>query len=137
MTHHSDKLDMALAVAPGEQLTVPARLEYDTDDPFAVRLVFHPGAAYSVTWVMARQLLARGLFRPSGEGDVQIRPTGAGPDAELNLVLSSPYGIALLHVPLTAVATWLMRTYELVPEGHEADDVDIDTELARLLHGAA
>ncbi|WP_030184944.1 SsgA family sporulation/cell division regulator [Streptomyces sp. NRRL S-813] len=137
MNYQSDQLDMALAVAPGEQLTVPARLEYDTDDPFAVSLVFHPGAAYSVTWVMARELLARGLFQPTGQGDVQIRPTGSGPEAELNVILSSPYGIALLYLPLAAVAIWLENTYQLVPEGHEADGLDIDAELARLLHGAA
>lgn len=40
-------------------------------------------------------------------------------------------------MPLLAVAIRLEGAYELVPEGHEADGLGLDAELARLLHGAA
>ncbi|MEV7395396.1 SsgA family sporulation/cell division regulator, partial [Streptomyces sp. NPDC091215] len=62
-------------------------------------------------------------------------PTGSGTDAELNLVLSSPSGVARLTAQLSAVAQWLERTYGLVPAGHETNSFDVDAELSRLLHG--
>ncbi|RPE46897.1 sporulation and cell division protein SsgA [Streptomyces sp. Ag109_O5-1] len=136
MTSYSDQvLYMGLAGAPGERFVVPTRLVYEAHDPFAVRFVFHPDTDYSVQWVMARDLIAQGLSRPSGQGDVRIWPTGSGDDAELNLVLSSPSGVARLTAQLSAVAQWLERTYGLVPAGHETNSFDVDAELSRLLHG--
>jgi hypothetical protein len=61
---------------------------------------------------------------------------GAGPDAVLNLALSSPHGDARLRARLPAVAEWLKRTYFLIPAGREGDELDVDAELSRLLYGA-
>ncbi|WP_179382200.1 SsgA family sporulation/cell division regulator [Streptomyces sp. SA15] len=99
--------------------------------------VFHTDTDRSVPWVLARDLPAQGLLRPSGQGDVHIWPVGHGPDAEPNIALSSPQGTARLTAPLATVAQWLQRTYQSVPAGREADGLDVDGELARLLHGAA
>ncbi|MBO1417367.1 SsgA family sporulation/cell division regulator [Streptomyces sp. FH025] len=85
---------MALLLPSGEPVTVPALLSYRTHDPLAVRIVFHTPTAGHVPWVFARDLLAQGLHRPSGHGDVQIWPTEAGHEKVLNLALTSPQGTA-------------------------------------------
>ncbi|WP_409474432.1 SsgA family sporulation/cell division regulator [Streptomyces sp. HC307] len=130
-------LYMGLALAPDERIAVPTRLSYEAHDPFAVHIVFHPGTDRSVIWILARDLLVEGLFRPSGQGDVRVRPKGSGSDAELHLALSSPHGAARLTAPLPEVAQWLERTFCVVPAGHEADGLDWDAELSRLLPGTA
>ncbi|GAB3000691.1 SsgA family sporulation/cell division regulator [Streptomyces pseudoechinosporeus] len=138
MTSYIDQmLYTELVLASDERIAVPTRLLYKARDPFAVHLVFHPDADRAVPWVLARDLLAQGLLRPSGQGDVHLWPVGCGPDAELNIALSSPQGTARLTAPLATVAQWLERTYQSVPVGREADGLDVDGEVARLLHGAA
>ncbi|WP_405876832.1 SsgA family sporulation/cell division regulator [Streptomyces sp. NBC_01136] len=139
MTRYVDQvLYMELVLTPEERgVTVLTRLRYDPHDPFAVSVVFHTDVNGSVPWFFARDLLARGVLRPSGQGDVQVWPTGEGPDAVLNLALSSPHGAARLTAPLAVVTQWLDRTYRLVPMGRETDGLDFDAELSRLLHGAA
>ena len=135
MANYADQTRyMGLVLAPDERIMVPTRLVYGAHDPFAVHIVFDPGTERSVSGILARDLLAQGLFRPSGQGDVHIWPTGSGPGAELNLALSSPHGFARLTSPLPLVARWLERTYRLVPSGTEADGFDVDAELSRLLH---
>ncbi|WP_030181552.1 SsgA family sporulation/cell division regulator, partial [Streptomyces sp. NRRL S-813] len=136
MNDYADQpLRMRLVLPSDERIIVRARLVYETCDPFAAHIVFHPGSDHSVTRSLARDLLAQGLSQPSGEGDVHIWPTGSGPDAELHLALYSPHGTARLTAPLPVVAQWLNRTYWLVPAGHEADGFDVDAELSQLLSG--
>ncbi|WP_046731787.1 SsgA family sporulation/cell division regulator [Streptomyces humi] len=130
-------LHMELVLPSGERLAVPTLLRYSAKDPFAAVLDFHTGTDHQVRWVLDRDMLAEGLRRPTGRGDVRLRPTGTGPRTELSLILSSPHGRAQLLAPLRVVAQWLGRTYELVPSGQEAEGLDVDAELSRLLHGAA
>lgn len=138
MTGRVDQtLDMELVLASGEAVSLRTRLSYRSYDPLAVHAHFRTDADDLVPWVFARDLLAQGLLRPSGQGDVQVWPGGAGPEAVLNLALSSPDGTAWLRAPLAEVAGWLERTYRLVPAGRETDGCDLDAELSRLLPGAA
>ncbi|MFB6815526.1 SsgA family sporulation/cell division regulator [Streptomyces sp. NPDC056347] len=136
MAYHLDQpLDMHLVLAPHEHVTVPARLRYRPNDPYAVSFAFRTGAESPVTWTFARDLLADGLLRLAGEGDVLLWPSGTGHHAVLNIALSSPAGRARLAAPLREVTDWLTRTYQLVPAGRETDDLDVEAELCRLLHG--
>ncbi|MFJ9558620.1 SsgA family sporulation/cell division regulator [Streptomyces fuscichromogenes] len=130
-------LDMELVLPPGERLAVPTLLHYSVQDPFAAVFVFCTGADREVRWALDRDMLAKGLRRPVGRGDVRLRPTGSGPGTELSLTLCSPHGRARLAAPLRVIAQWLGRTYALVPSGQEAEGLDVDAELSRLLHGAA
>ncbi|MGP4091948.1 SsgA family sporulation/cell division regulator [Streptomyces sp. KR55] len=132
-----EPLYMELVLTAEERMTVPTQLRYEPHDPFAVCLDFHVGTDLSVPWFMARDLLAEGLYRPTGQGDVRVWPTGSGPDAELNLALSSPHGTARLIAPLPVVAQLLRRAYQMVPAGRETERLDLDAELSRLLHGIA
>ncbi|MFF9401388.1 MULTISPECIES: SsgA family sporulation/cell division regulator [unclassified Streptomyces] len=137
MAYHLDKsLDMELVLAPDEHVTVPASLRYGSDDPYAVTFAFHTGTEAPVTWTFARDLLADGVLRPTGDGDIRLWPSGAGHGMVLNLALSSPAGRARLAAPLRVVTDWLTHTYHLVPAGRETDDLDVEAELCRLLHGA-
>ncbi|MFG2730304.1 SsgA family sporulation/cell division regulator [Streptomyces canus] len=131
------RLDTKLVLPFGERISIPSVLSYRTDDPFAVHLIFHADTEHTISWAFDRNLLAGGLCRPCGPGDVYIWPTGMGSDAELHLVLSSPHGTARLVAPLPVLAQWLDRTYALVPAGQETDGWDVDAELSLLLHGAA
>jgi len=116
-----------------QHATVPlvASLFYSGDDPYAVRMAFHVGTDEPVEWIFARDLLAHGMAAPAGEGDVKVWPSSDGDT--LNLVLSSPFGQAHFEVPTAAMATFLRRTYDAIPAGHEGDFFDISGELDGLL----
>ena len=124
---------MQLVLSSGAHVSVPTRLSYSTQDPYAVHVVFDAYGDAPVTWVFARDLLAEGVLRPSGLGDVRIWPATSKRRGMLNLALCSFDGYALLTAPLAMVMPWLKRTYELVPAGQEAQTIDFDDWLSRLL----
>ncbi|GAA3482215.1 SsgA family sporulation/cell division regulator [Streptomyces yanii] len=136
MAYYLDKsLDMQLVLAPHEHVTVSACLRYGSDDPYAVTFAFHTGSEAPVTWTFARDLLADGILRQTGDGDIRLWPSGTGHHMVLNLALSSPAGHARLAAPLRVVTDWLTRTYRLVPAGQETEGLDVEAELCRMLHG--
>lgn len=123
-------------VAPdATTLPVRASLRYDPADPYAVHVVFHAKSAsgVAVTWSFARELLVAGLDEPAGVGDVRIWPWAAPRDDLVALALSSPDGNALFEVPRSVLVRFLRRTYTAVPRRREADHLDIDTAVSRLL----
>lgn len=119
-------------VLPG-QSSVPLAvvLHYSAGDPYAVHADFRTSAEESVEWVFARELLAEGVRRPTGEGDVRVWPSTEDEPPVVYLALTSPDGQALLHAPVEALTGFLHRTYELVPPGLES--VDIDATVQALL----
>jgi len=134
--------DVALRlVASGEDgdtgddgLLLRATLRYDPADPFAVQATFWTGEE-SVSWVLARDLLSDGLLAHAGVGDVRVWPQ-ARQDGDPGLVLvelTSPDGQATLAVDATDLGAFLLRTFEVVPQGCETDFLDLDNVLARLL----
>jgi Streptomyces sporulation and cell division protein, SsgA len=129
----SADLDLHLVVP--EHIAVPlvASLSYSGDDPYAVSMAFHVGTDDPVEWIFARGLLAEGMERPAGEGDVHAWPSPGNDGDTLNIALSSPFGEALFEAPAVAVAAFLRRTYEAVPPGYEGDFVDIEGEIEDLL----
>ncbi|MFF5262879.1 SsgA family sporulation/cell division regulator [Actinomadura viridis] len=126
--------ELGLRLVVPDRTTVPllAGLEYAADDPYAIRMAFYVGEDEPVEWIFARELLTVGIVREVGDGDVEVRPAGAGEDI-LHIALSSPFGNALFEVPLSPLADFLHRTYEMVPAGRETEFIDIDAELENLL----
>ncbi|MBM9506290.1 SsgA family sporulation/cell division regulator [Streptomyces sp. KK5PA1] len=61
-----------------DDLRFPVWLAYHPQDCFAVRLTLGPAGEEGATWVFSWELLAAGLTRPTGEGDVQVAPAPAG-----------------------------------------------------------
>ena len=136
--------ELGLRLVAAEQAVVPlvASLHYSGSDPYAIRMAFHVGAEDPVEWIFARDLLADGLLKPEGDGDVQIWPSSSatgpdgyiqGPLSVLNIKLSSPFGEAHFEAPAEAIASFLDRTYRIVRMGQETEAIDIDTELNSLL----
>ncbi|MFB7917682.1 SsgA family sporulation/cell division regulator [Streptomyces sp. NPDC056061] len=127
------ELELRLVLSPEHSIPVPARLEYRTQDPFAVHVAFHIGTDFPVHWTFARELLVEGVFRPCGHGDVRIWPTKVDKRNVIFVALTSPDGNALLEMPSAAVAAWVERTLRLVPPGTETERLCIDDALAELL----
>jgi len=96
-------------------------------------MAFHVGMDYPVEWIFARDLLAAGLSGPAGEGDVRLWPSVEPDRSVLNISLSSPYGQAQFEAPLAALTRFLLRTFEVVPEGREEEFIDTQDELNDLL----
>ncbi|MFG2369844.1 SsgA family sporulation/cell division regulator, partial [Streptomyces mirabilis] len=67
---------MQLVLSHDLSVSIPAALQYDADDPYAVRAVFHPLAqSGTVEWFLSRDLLAQALSEHTGHGDVRMWPT--------------------------------------------------------------
>jgi hypothetical protein len=146
--------ELGLKLVVPQQTIVPlvASLYYSGRDPYAVRMAFHVGTDEPVEWIFARDLLAAGIDSRQGDGDVHVWPSaqscaetdgldtiGAAEAADgevLNIELSSPFGQAHFEAPTQAMAAFLDRTYQIVPEGQESDYIDIETELNDLLRQA-
>jgi len=123
-----------VAAAPRMQ-SIPATLQYDRSDPFAVRMTFPAPATLEgveVCWTFARELLASGLEESVGCGDVRVRPYGYDRTV---LEFHAPEGTAVVHVRSGEVRRFLQRTTELVPVGLEHLQVDLDHDLAELMRG--
>ena len=124
-------------VGPGSWREVPAVLCYEGSDPFAVRIGFGEvgdPADDGITWLLGRELLAAGLERPAGDGDVRLWPARTSGDV-LYLHLRAPSGEALFELSRATVAAFLQRTETLVPTGQETAALGVDEELATLLSG--
>ena len=122
----SCELHLRLVVSSESSLPVPAGLRYDTADPYAVHATFHTGAEETVEWVFARDLLAEGLHRPTGTGDVRVWPSRSHGQGVVCIALSSPEGEALLEAPARALESFLKRTDAAVPPGTEHRHFDLD-----------
>jgi|SRR5579875_1533022 len=140
--------ELGLRLVAAEQTIVPlvASLHYSGSDPYAIRMAFHVGSEEPVEWIFARDLLADGLTNPEGDGDVRVWPSsaidspheageadGTATNSVLNIELSSPFGEAHFEAPSEAIASFLDRTYQIVPMGKESDVIDLDAELNGLL----
>jgi len=125
---------MHLVVSNELSFRIVVDLEYDADDPYAVRFTFHLPGDEPVTWVFARELLVDGISRPTGEGDVHIHPVGEDL-AEVCIVLHSPGGDALLRAAAPPLIAFLARTDRLVPMGQELalSGGELDAKLASIL----
>jgi hypothetical protein len=121
-------VDPDLAATP-----VSAELRYRSTDPYAVTIAFRSGGQ-SVTWTFARELLATGIYEPTGLADVQVWPSlDSDGAAAVAVQLCSPDGGVLLEAPSRTITRFVERTLEMVPAGSESELVDGDRALAELL----
>jgi hypothetical protein len=127
------------AVFEPHGVQLPARWAYDPADPYAVRLSVRCGCGgHDCTiwrdWLLARDLLAAGLFAATGDGDVRVEPW---PGDGLLVTLDSPSGHAVLLLDARHAERALCGSYELVPDGSEDRHLDWDGELAEVLEEEA
>ena len=103
----SAELSLSLVVPEHGAVPLVASVDYCADDPYAIKMAFHVGTDEPVEWIFARELLAQGLAGPAGDGDVKVWPE--------------------------TVAEFVKSSYQIIPEGSEADFIDLDSELDDLL----
>jgi sporulation and cell division protein SsgA len=132
----TETIRVTVPFASGE--AVPQELEgellFDPADPYGVTMHVHPVLGPPVTWTFARELLAEGLYEPSGDGDVLVWPclSSCG-EAVVIIELRSPSGMAMLQTPSRAVAGFVTAVYACVPEGTESARLDLDGLVSHLL----
>ncbi|MFK0152597.1 SsgA family sporulation/cell division regulator [Streptomyces sp. NPDC090499] len=130
------ELPVELVLSPEMSVPMHAALRYETDDPYAVRTVFHPpGQERTVEWRFGRDMLAEALSGHTGQGDVHMWPGADSGHDVVHVALSSPAGSALLRFPAQDVESFLRETWSAVPPGSESARLDLDAELAQLLAG--
>ncbi|QEU77432.1 SsgA family sporulation/cell division regulator [Streptomyces subrutilus] len=102
------------------------RLSYDRADPYAVRAQFFTRDTALPSWCFDRQMLAEGLQRPVGEGDVTFRPqwTAGGEAVRIALRDSAGGQGAVLLLDARAVTAFLDETYAVIAPGAETFDAD-------------
>ncbi|MEY9870796.1 hypothetical protein ABH931_000250 [Streptacidiphilus sp. MAP12-33] len=129
------RLVMSLLVSDELAFDTAVELSYDPGDPLAVRLTFHLPGDPPVTWLFGRELLLDGITRPSGEGDVRVRPVpGTDEDfMDVCIELRSTDGAAVLRSPAVPLISFLGRTDRVLPMGQEHTVADLDRELEAIL----
>lgn len=129
----SRALTLELIDASGAATPLAAELCYDKADPYAVAACFRTGVT-EVRWVFARELLAAGLYEPTGDGDVHVWPCLDARGRAVTIIeLSSPDGEALMQARSDEVCEFLNRTETIVPRGTEAGLMDVDGALDKIL----
>ncbi|WP_037908629.1 SsgA family sporulation/cell division regulator [Actinacidiphila yeochonensis] len=122
-----------VAVTGEPPVTLPAALRYDASHPYAVCLSIGTTSPRPVEWVFARGLLAEGMCRPAGLGDVLVRPRRSRCRDWARIVVRSAAGAAVLDVAAEAVTAFLEQAAAVVPPGTEGAHLDLDRVVAELL----
>lgn len=116
-----------------------AHLSYDPADPFAVTLVFSHEGRVLARWQLDRDMVFDGLTRPTGTGDVRLRPESPGAGRELRMEFFGAAHAdggrhhAVVFAWAETVGDFLRETYRTVAPGHE--EVHLDDFLAGVLAG--
>ncbi|PPK69670.1 SsgA family sporulation/cell division regulator [Actinokineospora auranticolor] len=125
MTSNTEHSEQIISLYGGST-PVRSRWSYRANEPFTVVAAFQTDSDRWVEWIFGRDLLAEGLTRPAGEGDVRLSPEISDGRPVLALEIESPDGHAVLEMDLAAVQGFLAATTEIVPMGAESDHFDID-----------
>ncbi|MGC0380726.1 SsgA family sporulation/cell division regulator [Streptomyces sp. SAI-129] len=113
-----------------DRFPVLAHLGYESADPFALTVVFSHDGRVLARWALDREMVAEGLTRPVGVGDVRLRPESRGMWDELRIeLLGDDRGDggrhrAVVFVWASAVEAFLRETHTVVRPGRERVCVD-------------
>lgn len=132
-------LVMQLVTETTGRSPVMAHLRYRADDPFAVTMTFSHDGLVLARWRLDRAMLAEGIERPVGEGDVRIGPLTTGVWREVRLEFfgrphsdgGRRHAVVVGWAP--AVLSFLDETHRIVPPGEET--VSLDGFLAEVIAG--
>jgi hypothetical protein len=116
---------------------IEAELHYDPTDPYAVTTVFMTGTT-QVRWTFGRDLIAHGLYEPTGDGDVHVWPClDSEGHAVVIIELCSPDGEALVQARTGDLSTFVDRMTSAVEPGTETDHLDLDAAIAAIFTAEA
>ena len=128
---------LELIDATGASTPIEAELHYDPTDPYAVTTVFMTGHS-QVRWTFGRELLAEGLYEPSGDGDVHVWPClDADGHAVVIIELCSPDGEALVQARSGELRNFVDRMTKAVQPGSESEFIDVDAAIHAILTAEA
>jgi hypothetical protein len=129
----SQAVTLDLIDSTGAATPIDAELQYDPRDPYAVTTVFMTGRS-QVRWTFGRDLLAAGLYEPSGDGDVHVWPClDAEGHAVVIVELCSPDGEALVQAKTGDLSAFVDRMSKAVAPGSESEYLDLDAAIAAIL----
>ncbi|HSE08234.1 MAG TPA: SsgA family sporulation/cell division regulator [Nocardioidaceae bacterium] len=133
----SQGVTLELIDSTGAATPLEAELQYDPRDPYAVTTVFMTGRS-QVRWTFGRDLLASGLYEPSGDGDVHVWPClDADGHAVVIIELCSPDGEALVQAKTGDLSAFVERMTKAVAPGNESALLDVDSAIAAILAAEA
>jgi hypothetical protein len=133
----SQALTLELIDSTGAATPLEAELQYDPRDPYAVTTVFMTGRS-QVRWTFGRDLLASGLYEPSGDGDVHVWPClDADGHAVVIVELSSPDGEALVQARTGDLSIFVEKMSKAVVPGTESEYLDLDAAINAILEADA
>jgi hypothetical protein len=133
----SQALTLELIDSTGAATPLEAELQYDPRDPYAVTTVFRTGRS-QVRWTFGRDLLASGLYEPSGDGDVHVWPClDADGHAVVIIELSSPDGEALVQARTGDLSIFVEKMSKAVVPGTESEYLNLDAAIAAILEADA
>jgi hypothetical protein len=122
-------VNLELIDSSGAATPIEAELRYDPADPYAVTTVFMTGAS-QVRWTFGRELLAEGLYEPSGDGDVHVWPClDSSGHAVVIIELCSPDGEALVQAKSGDLRRFVDRMNAVVELGSESALIDVDAAI--------
>jgi Streptomyces sporulation and cell division protein, SsgA len=124
-------LTLSVSAVTGDA-ELAAELRYDPNDPFAVALAIGTECGEPVVWVFGRDLLADGVSRATGEGDITVEPASDIDSHEIRITLATDC-LATMIAPRDTVVEFLVQSFTAVASGCELERIDIDAELAALL----
>lgn len=129
----SQAVSLDLIDPTGAATPLEAELQYDPHDPYAVTTVFMTGRS-QVRWTFGRDLLAAGLYEPSGDGDVHVWPClDAEGHAVVIIELCSPDGEALVQARTGDLSAFVDRMNKAVTPGSESEYLDLDAAITAIL----
>ena len=133
----SQTVTLELIDSTGSSTPIESELQYDPRDPYAVTTVFMTGRS-QVRWTFGRDLLAAGLYEPSGDGDVHVWPClDADGHAVVIIELCSPDGEALVQARTGDLSAFVERMSKAVVPGSESAHLDVDATIAAILDAEA
>ncbi|GAA4792169.1 SsgA family sporulation/cell division regulator [Streptomyces ziwulingensis] len=136
-SHVHKTLVVQLQAGATERFPVLAHLGYDAADPFALTVVFGHDGRVLARWALDREMVAEGLERAVGVGDVRLRPASRGRWDELRMEFLGDPRVdgerhhAVVYAWAPAIAAFLRETYAVVPRGEE--EVRVDDFLAEVI----
>lgn len=108
-------------------------LDYRSSDPFAVAMTFSTSEG-DLVWTFGRELLARGIVSPVGEGDVHVAPAlDLRGNAMVSIELTSPDGHLVLQARSIDITEFIARSFSVVPDGAESEHFDVDALISQVL----
>jgi len=136
MTVESVQQDM-FTVLHGQPVPVVTRWTYLTADPYAVGFAVRTRADRWVEWLVARDLVVSALVASSGEGDIRMHPRQVHGYDIVEIEICSVDGRAVLEVDRDLLQHFVDATLDLVPLGTEAEHMDLDLEIGKIVRSCA